>query len=53
MIKLILAFRYFIKRPITWLAVIAVSLCVFIVLVVMTVMNGLVREFKQPCPESK
>lgn len=46
MIKLILAFRYFIKRPITWLAVIAVSLCVFIVLVVMTVMNGLVREFK-------
>lgn len=47
MIKLILAFRYFIKRPITWLAVVAVTLCVFIVLVVMTVMNGLVREFKQ------
>lgn len=34
------------KRPISWLAVVAVALCVFIVIIVMTVMNGLVREFK-------
>lgn len=47
MIKWLLAWRYFIKRPISILAVIAVALCVFIVLVVMTVMNGLVRDFKQ------
>ena len=47
MIKLLLAWRYFIRRPISILAVMAVTLCVFIVLVVMTVMNGLVRDFKQ------
>lgn len=47
MIQWLLAWRYFIKRPISILAVIAVTLCVFIVLVVMTVMNGLVRDFKQ------
>jgi lipoprotein-releasing system permease protein len=47
MIKLLLAWRYFFKRPISILAVAAVTLCVFIVLVVMTVMNGLVRDFKQ------
>lgn len=47
MIKWLLAWRYFMKRPITILAVTAVSLCVFIVLVVMTVMNGLVRDFKE------
>ena len=47
MIKLLLAWRYFIRRPISILAVTAVTLCVFIVLVVMTVMNGLVRDFKQ------
>jgi lipoprotein-releasing system permease protein len=46
MIKWLLAWRYFMKRPISWLAVVAVSLCVFIVIIVMTVMNGLVREFK-------
>lgn len=34
------------RRPISWLAVVAVALCVFIVIIVMTVMNGLVREFK-------
>jgi lipoprotein-releasing system permease protein len=47
MIKWLLAWRYFFKRPISILAVIAVALCVFIVLVVMTVMNGLLRDFKQ------
>lgn len=47
MYKWILAWRYFRKRPITLLAVAAVALCVFIVVVVMTVMNGLVEEFRQ------
>ena len=47
MYKWILASRYFLKRPITVLAVSAVSLCVFIVIVVMTVMNGLVIDFKE------
>lgn len=47
MIKWLLAWRYFYKRPISILAVVAVALCVFIVLVVMTVMNGLLRDFKQ------
>lgn len=46
MYKWILAWRYFRKRPITLLAVAAVALCVFIVVVVMTVMNGLVKEFR-------
>ncbi len=46
MYKLILPTRYFLKRRITYLAVAAVALCVFIVVVVMTVMNGLVTEFK-------
>ena len=47
MIKWILAWRYFFKRPISILAVVAVALCVFIVVVVMTVMNGLVGDFKE------
>lgn len=47
MYKWILAWRYFCKRPITLLAVAAVALCVFIVVVVMTVMNGLVQEFRE------
>jgi len=46
MYKLILPIRYFLKRRITYLAVVSVALCVFIVVVVMTVMNGLVTEFK-------
>ncbi len=46
MYKWTLAWRYFRKRPITILAVLAVALCVFIVVVVMTVMNGLVQEFR-------
>ncbi|MCD6392583.1 MAG: hypothetical protein J7M40_03660 [Planctomycetes bacterium] len=46
MYKLKLAIRYFLRRRITSLAVVAVALCVFIVVVVMTVMNGLVTEFR-------
>jgi lipoprotein-releasing system permease protein len=45
--KLILAIRYFYKRRASWIALAAVALCVFIVVVVMTVMSGLVGEFKE------
>lgn len=47
MYKLTLIFRYLVKRRITHFAVLTVALCVFIVVVVMTVMSGLVGEFKQ------
>ena len=47
MYKLILPLRYLVKRRITYFAFLAVALCTFIVVVVMTVMAGLVREFKQ------
>jgi ABC-type lipoprotein release transport system permease subunit len=47
MYKIVLAFRYLVKRHITYFAVAAVALCVFTVVVVMTVMTGLVRDFKQ------
>ncbi|HIJ52393.1 MAG TPA: ABC transporter permease [Planctomycetes bacterium] len=47
MYKIVLAVRYLVRRPITYFAVLAVALCVFIVVVVMTVMTGLVTEFKQ------
>lgn len=47
MYKLTLAFRYLFKRRISYLALGAVALCVFIVVVVMTVMRGLVGDFKQ------
>ena len=47
MYKIILAIRYLVKRRITYFAVLAVALCVFIVTVVMTVMTGLVTDFKQ------
>jgi lipoprotein-releasing system permease protein len=46
MYKLILAIRYLFKRRISWLAVTAVALCVFMVVVVMTVLSGLVIDFK-------
>jgi len=45
--KLTLIARYLLKRRITHFAVLAVTLCVFIVVVVMTVMTGLVGDFKQ------
>jgi lipoprotein-releasing system permease protein len=47
MYKLKLIVRYLLKRRITHFAVLAVALCVFIVVVVMTVMSGLVGGFKQ------
>ena len=47
MYKILLAFRYLLKRRITYFAVLAVALCVFIVVVVMTVMSGLVDDFRQ------
>jgi lipoprotein-releasing system permease protein len=46
MYKIILPFRYLFKRRISYLAFLAVALCVFIVVVVMTVITGLVRDFK-------
>lgn len=47
MYKLTLIIRYLLKRRITHFAIAAVALCVFIVVVVMTVMSGLVGEYKQ------
>jgi lipoprotein-releasing system permease protein len=47
MYKIILPFRYLFKKRISYLAFLAVALCVFIVVVVMTVMTGLVTDFKQ------
>jgi lipoprotein-releasing system permease protein len=47
MYKLILAFRYLFKKRVSYFALTAVALCVFIVVVVMTVMRGLVTDFKQ------
>ncbi len=47
MYKITLAIRYLLKRRIAYFAVLAVALCVFIVVVVMTVMTGLVSGFKQ------
>jgi lipoprotein-releasing system permease protein len=41
-----LPFRYLFKKRISYLAFLAVALCVFIVIVVMTVITGLVRDFK-------
>jgi lipoprotein-releasing system permease protein len=45
MYDIILPVRFFLRRRITILAVLAVALCVFTVVVVMTVMNGLVADF--------
>ena len=47
MYRLTLIARYLLRRRITHFAMLAVALCVFTVVVVMTVMNGLVGDFKQ------
>lgn len=47
MYKVILPFRYLFKKRISHLALWAVALCVFIVVVVMTVITGLVSDFKK------
>ncbi|UCG58041.1 MAG: FtsX-like permease family protein [Phycisphaerales bacterium] len=46
MYKIILAIRYLIRCRITYFAVLAVALCVWIVVIVMTVMTGLVGGYK-------
>ena len=46
MVKVILAIRYLLKRRISYFAVLAVALCVFVVFVVITVLSGLTAEFK-------
>jgi len=45
--KFTLAFRYLIRRRISYFAIAAVALCVFVVFVVITVLTGLSRDFKQ------
>jgi lipoprotein-releasing system permease protein len=47
MYKLKLAIRYLYRRRVSYFALGAVALCVFIVVVVMTVMSGLVSDFKE------
>jgi lipoprotein-releasing system permease protein len=47
MYKIKLAIRYILSRRISWLAIAAVALCVFMVVVVMTVLSGLVTSFKE------
>jgi lipoprotein-releasing system permease protein len=49
MIGLKLSWRYFWHRRISILAVASVALCVFIVVIVMSVMNGLADDFKEKC----
>jgi len=46
MYKFKLAIRYILKRPASWLAIAAVALCVFMVVVVMTVLSGLVTDIR-------
>jgi lipoprotein-releasing system permease protein len=45
MYKIILAIRYLLKRKISYFSVAATALCVFVVLVVITVLSGLTSEF--------
>ncbi len=45
MYDILLPIKFFLRRRITIVAILAVALCVFTVVVVMTVMNGLVTDF--------
>ncbi len=47
MIKVLLAYRYLLKQRVSCVAVFVIALSVFVVTVVMTVMTGLVSDFKQ------
>lgn len=47
MYKFVLAFRFLLKRRISYFSVFAVALCVFVILVVMTVLSGLTTDFKK------
>jgi len=44
MFKLLLIWRYFLKKRVAWMAVIAVTLLVMLILVVLSVMSGLVEQ---------
>ncbi len=46
MYKFLLPIRFLLKRPISYFAILALALCVFVVLVVITVLSGLTAEFK-------
>ena len=46
MYKLVLAIRYLVKRRISYFAVFAAALCVFVSFTVITVLSGLMSEFK-------
>ena len=46
MYKLQLIRKYLIKRRIAWVALVAVTLCTFMVLVVVSVMGGWLRTFE-------
>ena len=47
MYKLILSIRYLLKRKISYFSIAAVALCVFVALIVITVLSGLTKDFKQ------
>ncbi len=47
MYKWILPLRYLIRKPISYVALISIAACVFIVLIVMTILNGLVVNFAE------
>jgi ABC-type lipoprotein release transport system permease subunit len=47
MYKIVLAIRYLLKRRISYFSIAAVALCVFVVLVVITVLSGLTTEFEK------
>ncbi len=47
MYKLLLIFKYLLKRRIAWVSLIAVMLCTLMVLVVISVMGGWLRMFKE------
>lgn len=46
MYKVILPIRFLVKRPISYFSILGLALCVFVVLVVMTVLTGLNSDFK-------
>jgi len=47
MYKIVLALRFLLKRRLSYFCVAATALCVFVVLVVITVLSGLTAEFKR------
>ena len=47
MFKLLLIWRYFLKRRVAWLAVVAIAMIVLMVVVVLSVMGGLLADTKK------